>query len=188
MFRFVVEEIPESGFEFTRTLDAAWTRPYCGAQFVAGDDGVSMHLKLSRAGNTVAVQGRLTGALTFTCSRCAEQAPFALDYAFTHLFLEEESNRSKVPKDVPDPEELDVTVFGGGEIDLEPLVGEELALALPIIPRCSETCRGLCQRCGRNLNEGPCACPPDEEDPRWAALRRVKLEGGHDAGPEEKDV
>lgn len=187
MFRYVVEEIPESGLELSHTLDVAWTRPYCGTQFFVGDRGVRLGLKLSRAGNTIAVLGRLEGALTFTCSRCAEEAPFALDHAFSHLFIEE-SSRPKVPEDVEDPEDLDVSVFAGAEIDLEPLVGEELALALPLIPHCSETCRGLCQRCGKNLNDGPCQCPPEGEDPRWEALRRVKLEGGHDADPQEEDV
>ena len=53
VFRFVVEEIPESGQELVHTLDAAWARPYCGAQFQVGTSGVRMTLKLSRADNTI---------------------------------------------------------------------------------------------------------------------------------------
>lgn len=187
MFRFVIEEIPESGLEFAKTMDVAWSAPFCGAQFHVGDGGVRMDLTLSRAGDTVAVRGRLAGALSFICSRCAESSPFTLDYTFSHLFIEE-IGRPKVPAGVEDPEDLDVTMFTGAEIDLEPLVGEELALALPVVPLCNEDCRGLCQRCGKNLNEGPCTCASGEDDPRWEALRRFKLEGGHDAGPEEEDV
>jgi uncharacterized protein len=187
VFRFAIEEIPESGLVLTRTMDAAWAAPFCGAQFQVGDGGVRMDLALSRAGQSVAVRGRLTGALSCVCSRCAESAAFTLDAAFTHLFIEE-TGRPKVPTDVEDPEDLDVTLFTGAEIDLEPLVGEELALALPFVPLCTEGCLGLCQRCGKNLNEGPCACAPGEEDPRWEALRCIKLEGGHDADPEEEDV
>lgn len=187
MFRFVIEEIPESGLEFTKTVDAAWAAPFCGSQFHVGDGGVRMDLALSRAGNTVAVRGRMAAGLSFECSRCAESSPFVLDHAFSHLFIEE-TGRPKVPADVEDPEDLDVTLFTGAEIDLEPLVVEELALALPIVPLCAEDCRGLCQRCGKNLNEGPCTCASGEEDPRWAALRRIKLEGGHDADPEKEDV
>ena len=36
---------------------------------------------------------------------------------------------------------------------------------------CREDCKGLCPKCGRNLNEGPCGCDLHEEDPRWDALK-----------------
>ena len=37
---------------------------------------------------------------------------------------------------------------------------------------CRDDCRGLCPRCGANLNDGPCSCEP-EADPRFAALQRL---------------
>ncbi len=187
MFRFIIDDIPELGRDVTRTLDAAWAAPFCGAQFRIGTGGVRVALTLTRAESTVAVRGHLAGELSFVCSRCAESAPFDLEYDFSHMFIEEAA-RPKVPADVDDPGEVDVTMFVGAEIDLEPLVGEDLAVSLPFVPLCSEACRGLCQRCGKNLNEGPCACQSDEEDPRWAALHRVKLEGGSDAGTQEENV
>ena len=58
-------------------------------------------------------------------------------------------------------------------IDLIPAVREELVLAAPAFLECREDCKGLCPRCGRDLNLGPCACPP-ATDPRWAALEGLK--------------
>jgi len=52
------------------------------------------------------------------------------------------------------------------EIDLRPAVPEELLLALPRWVVCREDCRGLCPRCGKDLNAGPCGCPP-AVDQRW---------------------
>ena len=58
-------------------------------------------------------------------------------------------------------------------IDLIPAVREELALAAPEFLLCREDCKGLCPRCGRDLNSGPCDCPP-VTDPRWAGLSGLK--------------
>src|SRR5256886_5465599 len=55
------------------------------------------------------------------------------------------------------------------QIDLRPAVREELLLAAPQWVVCREDCRGLCPRCGKDLNAGPCGCPP-AGDPRWQAL------------------
>ena len=62
------------------------------------------------------------------------------------------------------------------EIDLAPAVREELLLAVPRFLECREDCRGLCPRCGQDLNAGPCGCPP-ATDPRWQALESLKQRG-----------
>jgi uncharacterized protein len=59
------------------------------------------------------------------------------------------------------------------EVDLRPAVREELALAAPGYVVCREDCRGLCPRCGKDLNAGPCGCGP-AADPRWRALADLK--------------
>ncbi|MGH7700811.1 MAG: YceD family protein [Gemmatimonadales bacterium] len=60
------------------------------------------------------------------------------------------------------------------EIDLRPAVREELILALPQYVLCREDCRGLCPRCGKDLNAGPCGCPDPGADARWSALAALR--------------
>jgi uncharacterized protein len=55
-------------------------------------------------------------------------------------------------------------------VDLTFALREELILAVPPFVECRPDCKGLCPRCGANLNEGPCDCPP-RSDPRWDALK-----------------
>jgi len=55
------------------------------------------------------------------------------------------------------------------EVDVRPAVREELILAAPEYPLCREDCRGLCPRCGADLNAGPCGCRAGH-DSRWGAL------------------
>ncbi len=53
--------------------------------------------------------------------------------------------------------------------DLTEELRQDIILLFPSNPVCSEDCKGLCPRCGANLNEGPCSCKP-EGDSRWGAL------------------
>jgi uncharacterized protein len=64
----------------------------------------------------------------------------------------------------------------GEELDLSQAVREEVILAVNPYVECDPKCRGLCPRCGTNLNREVCACTDDEVDPRWAALRDLKSE------------
>lgn len=58
----------------------------------------------------------------------------------------------------------------GNRLPLYDIVLETLALELPQWHLCREDCRGLCAKCGHNLNEGDCGCPKKEPDPRLAVL------------------
>lgn len=75
-----------------------------------------------------------------------------------------------------DPEAADEDTYEGKVIDLDPIVREQILLALPSYPVCRETCKGLCTVCGTNLNEKECGCDRHVPDPRWAGLRNVKLQ------------
>jgi uncharacterized protein len=72
------------------------------------------------------------------------------------------------------PPEEEAYKVDGLEIDIEPMLRDAVVLALPLTPVCSEGCKGLCARCGQNLNEGGCACRDDDMDPRWAALSDLR--------------
>ena len=61
-------------------------------------------------------------------------------------------------------------------LDLAGLLWEQLVLSLPFKYICSDDCRGVCPKCGRNLNLGPCECEVEEGDPRLALFRRLKIE------------
>jgi uncharacterized protein len=63
-----------------------------------------------------------------------------------------------------------------GMLDLAAWARDALALALPTQIVCREDCRGLCSICGHNLNEDPDHAHEAEPDPRWAALRELKLD------------
>jgi len=56
------------------------------------------------------------------------------------------------------------------KLDLDELVFSEVYMSLPTKHLCHEECKGICSKCGKNLNEGKCECPEKEIDPRLQKL------------------
>ena len=64
----------------------------------------------------------------------------------------------------------DLVVVDQFMLDLDELVADDIWMELPSKCLCKPDCQGLCPKCGKNLNEGPCGCSGKETDPRLAAL------------------
>ena len=63
----------------------------------------------------------------------------------------------------------------GEELNVTALVLEEIALEVPIRPLCAKDCKGLCPRCGTDLNEKECGCSEEPKvDPRLAGLKEFR--------------
>jgi uncharacterized protein len=110
--------------------------------------------------------GRIEGDVELGCNRClADTTAHVIDE--THLIFAEVGDENT---DDPDVYRLDPNVM---ELDLRPAIREEWLLAAPSFALCREDCKGLCPRCGVDLNAGPHDCSQQEADPRWNALRKL---------------
>src|SRR5207253_6272284 len=125
-----------------------------------------------RAGLDVFFRGALHGHVLGTCSRCAEDYDFELDHPFAFVLAPRAAAGAEAAELSED--DLALSYYEGDEIDLTPLVHEQTILALPTRPLCGESCRGLCPRCGANLNAGACGCPAAPPDPRLAVLLTLR--------------
>ena len=70
--------------------------------------------------------------------------------------------------------ETEIGYYEGEGLELEDVLREQVLLAVPIKTVCRIDCKGLCPRCGQNLNQGSCTCQTAQDDPRWYALRDLK--------------
>ena len=70
---------------------------------------------------------------------------------------------------------MDAEPFDGKTIDLDPIIREQVLLALPVSVLCREDCKGLCTVCGEDLNEKDCGCERKVVDVRLAKLKDIKL-------------
>jgi len=110
-------------------------------------------------------QGQFETAAEVACRRCLAPAAFKLKVPVTALFTE-------------DQEADDPSVYfippRATTLNLDEAIREELILAVPEYVVCRDGCAGLCPRCGKDLNEGPCECRDGSTDPRWAGLEALK--------------
>jgi len=72
-------------------------------------------------------------------------------------------------------DDVDTEPFDGETIALEPVIREQILLSLPMDTLCKESCQGLCRICGQDLNERECGHDRTIRDPRWSALKELKL-------------
>lgn len=136
---------------------------------------VGVRLEYYRAGQELFFQGHISGNVVGHCGRCLEDYAFPLEADFNVVLVPKTDDAS--PEAELSDDELDLSVYEGTEIDLAPLLREQVILALPTRPLCDEGCKGLCASCGANLNIERCRCAVAVGDPRLAVLRNIKV--GH---------
>src|SRR5690242_12121747 len=174
--KIAVEDIKASPKELTYTeeVDDLNARLDRGVRDYRVPEGPSVDVQYYRAGLDVYFSGSLHGRIVGTCARCLEDYRFDLEQPFAFVLTPRAAAVTEPAKLSEDDTAL--SFYEGEEIDLTPLVHEQIIIALPTRPLCGETCRGLCPRCGANLNAGACGCPAAPPDPRLAVLHALRRE------------
>ncbi len=115
------------------------------------------------------------------CDRCLQPVAFAVELRYTEEFVTpEQAARDGIEGGETDDGDVRTVVYQNDRIELDSGLRQNLELALPGKHLCREDCLGLCPRCGKNLNAGPCGCADQDEPsgPRLLALadamRRAK--------------
>ena len=127
------------------------------------------------------LRGKIRFPVEQTCARCADTFRMPIDHAFdvalAHVAHGHDSRgvKSRAEALAEESEELDINFFEGPEIDLSPIVQEQFFLSLPYQSLCKTDCKGICQRCGKNLNAGDCGCPPLAKPNPFSVLQEFKL-------------
>ena len=105
-------------------------------------------------GNTEAV---------YLCSRCLERVKVPIQFNINEMFYPSGSVEN----------EKEAETFCDDEMDLTDVIQRSILENLPMKVVCKEECKGLCPKCGKNLNEGDCDCNDTEFDPRLESLRTL---------------
>ena len=108
--------------------------------------------------------GNITTTIHGVCDRCAADFTQAVEFPIDAVLVTELSNEEN--------EDEWVFPLEGDSADLEDIVRTVFVLNMDSKLLCKPDCEGICCRCGKNLNDGPCLCRK-EPDPRFAALRQL---------------
>ena len=125
------------------------------------DEPVDIALRLESLSNGVAVHGTATARWAGECRRCLEPVTERMAVELDELYQRVQ-------------EDPDAYAIENDQINLLPMVRENLLLAVPVGPLCRQDCPGFCPQCGSDLSQGPCGCDRSVQDPRWAALDALK--------------
>ena len=174
-----LHDVPAEGREFSFSDPAIWAEPW--AEFdlpYRAATPLEATLTIVPQKNGCLVSGRITGSFVAPCDSCVEDAEIVVDHSF-------DVYEDIAPPDAPPDEDagfderVDVPVLRWAgehlELNVAAVLWEEFLLAAPVKPLCREDCKGLCPKCGANLNQGDCGCDKDRLDPRLAVLRSVKI-------------
>lgn len=161
-FHFNLATLPQG----TSRLEVESTAAGVGLPEAEWPSAIRADVVLDKAGEQVTVRGTVRAVARLECVRCLES--FDLEVASELMLYADRAGTSRHLVDEGELERDDHMKFHDGrKLDVAEEVRESLLIELPMAPHCREDCRGLCPRCGANLNLGPCGC---EAESRTASL------------------
>jgi uncharacterized protein len=187
-FSIPARDLDAAGKPFRFPIRAAWIRGAVeGTDVSATDRDGLFEARVSKSGNDVVLRGRLDAELVIPCARCLEPARVAVHEPVSALFVPSSTLRAEnagadrgKARDRGDDDDVagtadspDVVAYDGETVVLDNLVRDEMLLALPIVPLCSEACAGI--RLEPSAPAAPAAAPDEiGVDPRLLPLLSLK--------------
>lgn len=132
-----VRDLDAAGKAFRFPVRAAWIRGAVeDTDVTASERDGELDVRLSKSGHDVVVRGTLDVELVLPCARCLEPARVVIHEPVSALYVP--TGRASESSD-----SADVIAYDGETVVLDGLVRDEMLLALPIVPLCSESCAGI---------------------------------------------
>ncbi|VGO11631.1 hypothetical protein PDESU_00176 [Pontiella desulfatans] len=152
--KILVARIPEEGSNYEGD-DPGDILQVEGEQFIKNPGDVHYELYAQRVSDELVVRGALEVGLDLQCARCSQ-------------FFSTTVGVSDFLRAYPAPD-------GTDSVDITDDLREELLLHVPGFPVCNDECKGVCPRCGADLNKGSCECEDEERPSAWSALDGLNL-------------
>ena len=154
-------ECPGATIPFSTSVDLSDLR--YGNSFPVTEP-VTAEGQVRNTAGVLVMTGSIQTTIHGTCDRCASDFDREIEFPIDVVLVTELANEEN--------EDEWVFPLEGDSADLDDIVRTVFVLNLDSKLLCKEDCQGLCCRCGKNLNDGPCSCQK-ELDPRFAALKQL---------------
>ena len=140
-------DCPGASVSFSTSVDLSDLR--YGVSYPVSEPVLAQGIVRNTAG-VLMMTGNLTTCIHGICDRCAGEFDRPINFPIQVVLVTELSNEEN--------EDEWVFPLEGDSADLDDIVRTVFVLNLDSKLLCREDCRGLCHRCGKNLNDGPCNC------------------------------
>lgn len=125
---------------------------------------IDVTLDIENVGKSLLVRGNITLAIAVNCSRCLKPFTYCSQLAF-----EDEWFPGEFATEATDESAF---IFNKDEFAIDDRIIEQIVVQLPMKFLCSEDCKGLCLKCGADLNMDACSCSSEVIDPRLEILSK----------------
>lgn len=136
---------------FSQTMDIPHGVDTCSAE-------VTVTGSLTNNGSEFTFNGKVNAVLSLDCDLCLNTYKTEISSDMFEIY----ARNSDSDKEVWD--------FSDKTINLKPAVITNILLTMPMQAVCSDDCKGLCQVCGHNLNDGDCSCDKGYVNPTFEEL------------------
>lgn len=148
------------------------------------DVPIQFRLRYQKSGQIVEVDGQFSTCVSLSCGHCLQSFSEELvgDFALTFSpYVAGKDEPSGEEADIElETDELGLVYYRDETLELLPTLQEQVVMALPISPICSDGCRGLCLVCGCNLNVDKCQCEKKVFNNKFTTLAGLKIKSSED--------
>ena len=133
------------------------------------EDFVLCKIRMDKSNSQIVIDGQLSAKAKLTCDRCNDDFLTELSNQFKNVYLFANEQETS------DDENVHFLNREADKIDLTDDFRDYARLSIPMKILCSEDCRGLCFKCGTNLNKSSCDCEKGTQaNSVWADLEKLK--------------
>ncbi len=171
------DEIPEEGLTLEWVEERHSLLAYMeGFSRIDFDFEKPLHSEATvlRSGKSILIKGKVETNLRLQCIRCLKEFSYPLSSRF-ELTLHPLKESSMIKEKELEEGDLESDFFQEGEIHLSEIACEQVFLEIPYQPLCQENCKGLCPRCGSDLNLSLCSCEGERMGTAFSDLQKLKL-------------
>ncbi|MGI6778357.1 MAG: YceD family protein [Acetivibrionales bacterium] len=116
--------------------------------------------RIANINGVLKLTGRLKVGYKTRCLRCLKEIECKLNIGIEENFVK-----------AGDEKDDDTYTYEGNYVELDKPIKDNILLSLPMKHVCSDACRGICPKCGCNLNKEQCECKEEQKDPRMEVLK-----------------
>ena len=178
MFTLKLDEIPEEGLNLNWKEERASISTYLEDLSQIDFDletPLQAEAKIRKVGQSILIKGSVDTILRLRCVRCLKEFTYPLSSTFELTLCPQKETVLEEEVDLRE-DDMESSFFEGGEIHLSEIACEQIFLEIPYQSLCQEDCKGLCPRCGKDLNLSSCNCVKEDFGSGFSALEKLKLD------------
>ena len=178
MFTLKLDEIPEEGLNLNWKEERASISTYLEDLSEIDFDfetPLQAEAKIRKVGQSILIKASVDTILRLRCVRCLKEFTYPLSSTFELTLYPQKETVLEEEVDLRE-DDMESSFFEGGEIHLSEIACEQIFLEIPCQPLCEEDCKGLCPRCGKDLNLSSCNYVKEDFGSGFSALEKLKLD------------